>query len=731
MWVFYMISLPLTVGMVLFTLRYYAAPRVPRYVLFTVGYTWLSSLSIIVLVPADIWTTISSYHENGGISFFWSWSYWSTFLLTWVVVPLIQGFEDAGDFTVSERLKTSLHVNLIFYVIVGSIGIFGIILLVMMHRHWSGGLLGLAMACSNTFGLVTGAFLLGFGLSEIPKGIWKNADWTIRQKVLSHKIAKMAVKLDDAHQELSNAIVIAQATSNQMSKRDPLRPYMNVIDDMLTQMFREDPSFKPQGGQLGESDMDYDTDEKSMATLRRHLRGATEEYYRYKSEYITYVLEALELEDVIKNYDRRNSSGWKYISSFRDARTGKIGSLCDTLEFFWRCILRKQVQKGLAVILGVMSVTILLAEATLLPSLDLSLFSILIKSVGTEEVLVQAFAFVPLMYMCICTYYSLFKIGTLVFYSLTPRQTSSVSLLMICSMIARYAPPISYNFLNLIRLGSTKTTIFEKRMGNIDNAVPFFGDKFNKIYPLIMVVYTLLVASNFFDRVFNFLGSWKRYVFEAEGEDMDGFDPSGLIILQKERSWLEQGRNVGEQVVPLVRNFNGIDLESNDSSTVKNDVEMKGTSALVNKEIDGNQPKTLKEETRRHSSSREAISSKYAAIRQQSGSAYKLKAEEKNLASAKVSLVEHDNTRSGNAAGTSGLASTWQTMKTNFQSFKANLGANRFTPIRQTQESKIPHVSSSESLDDIFQRLKRPSLDQNINNDEDNLMGSNISGPRR
>lgn len=65
------------------------------------------------------------------------------------------------------------------------------------------------MACSNTFGLVTGAFLLGFGLSEIPKGLWKNADWTTRQKVLSHKIAKMAVKLDDAHQELSNAIVVS------------------------------------------------------------------------------------------------------------------------------------------------------------------------------------------------------------------------------------------------------------------------------------------------------------------------------------------------------------------------------------------------------------------------------------------------------------------------------------------------------------------------------------------
>ena len=69
--------------------------------------------------------------------------------------------------------------------------------------------MGLAMACSNTFGLVTGAFLLGFGLSEIPKGIWRNSDWSNRQKGLSHRIAKMAVRLDNAHQELSNAIAVS------------------------------------------------------------------------------------------------------------------------------------------------------------------------------------------------------------------------------------------------------------------------------------------------------------------------------------------------------------------------------------------------------------------------------------------------------------------------------------------------------------------------------------------
>ncbi|KAH9712880.1 LMBR1-like membrane protein [Citrus sinensis] len=603
--------------MVLMTLRYFAGPEVPRYVLFTVGYTWFCSLSIIILVPADIWTTISNpphHNENGGISVLWSLSYWSTFLLTWAVVPLIQGFEDAGDFTVTERLRTSVHANLLFYLIVGSIGLFGLILLITMHKIRSRGVLGFAMACSNTFGLVTGAFLLGFGLSEIPKSCWKNADWTTRQKVLSHKIAKMAVKLDDAHQDLSNAIVVAQATSNQMSKRDPLRPYMNVIDDMLTQMFKEDPFFKPQGGRLGENDMDYDTDEKSMATLRRHLRRAREEYYRYK-----------------RSLYRKLSKWWFFA------------------EFVWKCILRKQIQKLLAIILGTMSAAILLAEATLLPSgVDLSLFSILVNSVKSEEVFVQ-------------------------------------------------------------------------RMGNIDSAVPFFGEGFNKIYPLIMVIYTLLVASNFFDRVIDFFGSWKRFRFQTEVDDMDGFDPSGLIILQKERSWLEQGRQVGENVVPLARNFNNTDFESGDMTPV----EMKATTSLVNDGMKGSTSKPSKEDARKYSTSREAISNKYAGMRELSRQTSSAKPVEQNIASTKVSLLDTGKSSNDTTGGPSSvLASKWESMKTSFRSFRANMGAKRLLPLHQNKDTRLvsrADSSDSESLDEIFQRLKRPSVQhENFADEDDN-----------
>ncbi|XWS39755.1 hypothetical protein CRYUN_Cryun18bG0081600 [Craigia yunnanensis] len=333
-------------------------------------------------------------------------------------------------------------------------------------------------------------------------------------------------------------------------------------------------------------------------------------------EYMSFVLEAHELEDTIKNYERRDATGWKFISSFRPERTGKLGSSLDMIEFIWRCVLRKQLEKLLAIIRGCMSAAILLAEATILPSgVDLSLFSILINSVGKQEMLVQVAAFIPLMYICVCTYYSLFKIGMLMFYSFTPRQTSSVSLLMICSMVARYAPPISYNFLNLIRVPGNRKTIFEKRMGNIDDAVPFFGKGFNKIYPLIMVIYTLLLVTNFFDRIIDYFGHRKIFKFHHEADDTGGFDPSGLIILQKERSWLERGHKVGEHVIPLARNFNStsIDIEPSSNNTETAPIDTRMPSATEIGAI--GQFKPMKEDVQ-HDTSIEAISKKYSGIRE-------------------------------------------------------------------------------------------------------------------
>lgn len=222
---------------------------------------------------------------------------------------------------------------------------------------------------------------------------------------------------------------------------------------------------------------------------------------------------------------------------------------------------------------------------------------------------------------------------------------------MLVRMVARYAPPISFNFLNLIRLDGKKT-IFEERMGNIDNAVPFFGKGFNKLYPLIMVVYTILVASGFFHNIINFVGKWKRIALQNEEDDLDGVDPSGLIILQKERAWLEQGHRIGEEAVPFARDFSdtSVEIESGNSSMGRYEVKSK---LLSNK--------NESESSSRHQRSREAITSKYAAIREQTRQTSNHNNINNNISSTKVSLLDA-NTITGSPSS-SKLSSTWSSIK--------------------------------------------------------------------
>jgi len=152
-----------------------------------------------------------------------------------------------------------------------------------------------------------------------------------------------------------------------------------------------------------------------------------------------------------------------------------------------------------------------------------------------------------------------------------------------------------------------------------------------------------------------------------------------------------------------------------------NAVEMKGSSAMDG--IKGNIPKKSRAEARQYSENREAISHKYTTIREHSRLTSSSKTvESSTVSSAKVSLLNagSSDSVSGTEVPSSGLSSTWRTMKLGFENFKANIGSRKFLPLRQTQEAKlISHDSSSDSLDEIFQRLKRPTREQATYSDDD------------
>ena len=96
----------------------------------------------------------SSYVPSSVIFNLWRVVYWSSQFLTWLVLPLMQSFSQAGEFTPWGKLKSSLWDNMIFYT---SYLFIAIILLVYislqpeLHLDWPK-LKAIAAAASNTWG---------------------------------------------------------------------------------------------------------------------------------------------------------------------------------------------------------------------------------------------------------------------------------------------------------------------------------------------------------------------------------------------------------------------------------------------------------------------------------------------------------------------------------------------------------------------------------------------------
>lgn len=138
----------------------------------------------------------------------------------------------------------------------------------------------------------------------------------------------------------------------------------------------------------------------------------------------------------------------------------------------------------------------------------------------------------------------------------------------------------------------------------------------------------------------------------------------------------------------------------------------------------------------KYAHNREVISNKYSSVRDQSWQS--TKPVKKETVSTSVSLLEEGNSDQRLAAG---ISQTWASMKIGFQNFKANMGNKKFTPLHQ-DPGFTPHSSDSspESLDDIFQRIKRrPAdmpidyLDDDDDDDDDNTGGMDppFPGSRR
>lgn len=530
-------------------LRKYASPVLDSKIL-TLPCTflgWLTSFSVLALVPVDVATTLTydkmSAQTFAIIGILWDVSYWSTQALTWLIIPIVQHVTASGERTIAGKVRHSFGKLWRFYAIVGGLTVFGILVAVVMGKLSISTLPTLIVLLSNTYGLIAILLLLGYGLVYVPKSLYRYSDQDKRLQFIYYKVGKSYVRFDNSVRELRQVLDVMDFTQRQVPSSDVrlrdavdacvkyaglVSPIAVSMDDgemlggpnMAERRRMQQAADERLVERLSERDLDYAGDEEGIARLRERVQRSVAECVGSRGEYVGYVEEAI---------------GVTYKSGHgRGDAVKRAGAM---------------LLAGLA---AATSAVIVWCEATIASGKhpDLSPLSLMIRDKDVQSSLwgLQLLTAMPLAYVAFCTFYSLFQLSglfSLKSYHMVARGTHSWSLLLNASLLSRFAAPLAFNYLHVLRMTGHQrggqSMVFTSGIYGALTDVPLLGARFNTWFPLLLVVYVILLLTGIFERLTALFG------FAREDDAGEGRIGEGRV--KAEWGALERGGAIGSDVI--------------------------------------------------------------------------------------------------------------------------------------------------------------------------------------
>jgi hypothetical protein len=393
----------------------YALPRVSPVVKVLVYLTWLASFCIVVLLPYDIYRSLQGKYSMGPL---WKGIYYAIMLLTWIVLPVAQEYQTAGEFTRRDRMRTAVKNNLIIYGVFAVIAGLFLVYLFLKDELDLGKLLPLAVAASNAFGMFLVVIFLSHGLVSIPKTLWREKNLDIQLKLkqfnavgLSHKKMKVVNELELKVKELY-----------WHQKKNGETPEGTYITSLIPQPYRD--KWRKSVPDLGEVNLiKIHTDIKEMILELERLERRWEELCS----------EAFRTEDILANASnpaRRIESTLMVESKYEWVNTGR---------WLWECKVKPRLHPALAVLFSLFAGAVVVAELGIfIPPLQVAnpfRRILLLDSLISLDLSLM----VVMAYVVFCVYYSLFKLKFASFYGLYwNRQTDAASLLFFAMYPCRH-----------------------------------------------------------------------------------------------------------------------------------------------------------------------------------------------------------------------------------------------------------------------------------------------------
>lgn len=172
--------------------------------------------------------------------------------------------------------------------------------------------------------------------------------------------------------------------------------------------------------------------EKSLVRLHKQVIKAMQGVTRTQVQWDTLLQDILYWEDITKN---ETSGERKFKSSLEYRPRGQLTKLfcTPTVEWYWRCMLRSLCLRVLAGLFAVFTVLLIFSEVTFfIRQPIISIIGVIHRSLEASHSYLglELLCVLALGYLCLCTYFTVFKIRIFNLYYLVPnQQTSEYSLI--------------------------------------------------------------------------------------------------------------------------------------------------------------------------------------------------------------------------------------------------------------------------------------------------------------
>lgn len=545
---FIMLAIP-----IYFILGHYVSYRkLPPYATVSSFFGWYLSFAILLLVPLDISSTsyrkcAEAHNASDGfesqqdaerchrplfyvpssyIDYFWGFLYWTSFIMCWAVYPLMQNYSTAGDFTPSEKFKTTIRENAWFYVCCATAGITFFVIYVIFTGNANP--LPTFMALGNAWGLLLLIAFLGYGLVAIPRLLWRLSSPATAFDRYCFALVKARDDLRCAEQDYEDTLRLVREYDRVIDRRDVFRKFIDtIISEIPTSQYANIPPGNPVTIDP-ENDIGYD----KLTSLHYKVMFYSHNLAMCKTTYRSITKKAFDAEDVVK----ASTSDEKII--LWTARQPRVSNIFSLTEWVCQVVLRGPVLKTAAVALGVLSAITLWSECVFFVDKPvLSVFALAIRGTTNSDFLSLVITMGLLTYILVCAYWGLFQLKLFSYYRLIPgKQTDANSILFSALYLSRIAAPLALNFIRMTKVSGSS---FQKVMAYMERA-PFLGEAlFNNYAPLCLLV---LCAAFLFDiprRILSFCNiDW----FSDPAFDQTTA-AEGRSILEKERRlWISGNR---------------------------------------------------------------------------------------------------------------------------------------------------------------------------------------------